>query len=103
MSTTLPVKSPGEAVTVMFDFSSETASVTGPVVSINLHSQVVADASPAAMLSGVASVGTNPAQVFQRIMGGLAPNDYGLLCTATAANGDILTVPAVLPVRALPV
>lgn len=102
-TTVLPVKQPGESVTVMFDFSSETASVTNPVVTSSLGLPAVADPTPGAMVSGLASVAQgNAAQVLQRIGGGLAGNDYDLICTATAANGDTLICPAVLPVR-LPV
>ena len=79
-ATTLPAKLPGEAVTVLFDFSSETTAVSAPSTTSSLFTPVHADAAPSAMISGAATVsGTNPAQVFQRIAGGLADNDYTLL------------------------
>ena len=99
-ATTLPAKLPGEAVTVLFDFSSETTAVSVATTTSALYTPVHADAAPSAMISGGATVsGTNPAQVLQRIAGGLADNDYLILCSATAANGDTLICPAILPVR----
>ncbi|MDE2353837.1 MAG: hypothetical protein KGL17_02330 [Betaproteobacteria bacterium] len=100
-TTVLPAKQPGESVTVLFDFSSETASVTNPVCSSSLGLPAVADPTPGAMVSGAPSISPgNAAQVLQRFAGGLAGNDYDLICTAAAANGDTLICPAVLPVRA---
>lgn len=99
-TTILPSKDPGEAVTVLFDFSSETASISAPVVAVVVETPATPDNAPAALLSSSASVsGINPAGALQRITGGFNGNDYGLRCTATAANGDTLVCSARLPVR----
>lgn len=99
-----PIKLPSELITVLFDFSLETTAVTGPTVTVSVFwSAGTPDPSPSAIKSGSPTVdGTTLSYVYQHIVGGLDLNDYSILCTATAANGDILTVPAVLPVRALP-
>ena len=98
--TVLPAKMPGESVTVKFDFSSETSAITSPVCTVLLEKPVRADSNPAAMVLGSSQIdGTNPAQALQRFTGGLQDNDYVLLCTATAANGDTLICPARLSVR----
>ena len=99
-----PVKLPSELITALFDFSLETTAVTGPVVTAAVFwSAGTPDPSPSSIISGSPTIdGTTLSYVYQHIVGGLDLNDYSLRCTATAANGDILTVPAVLPVRALP-
>jgi len=103
MSTWLPVKDTSESVVVLFDFSKETASVSAPVVTCSVNWSNSSDANPSAVLSGSPSInGANAAQVFQRVQGGVDLTDYALRCVAVAANGDILTVAAILPVRKLP-
>ena len=101
MTTLLPIKDTIEGITVLFDFSSETASVTLPVTTVVVEQPSVVDNNPNAMVSGAAVVSINPAQVLQRIIGGMNGNDYGLRCVATAANGDTLVCAARLPVRTL--
>lgn len=103
MTTRFPVKTPAESVVVTFDFSGETASVTGPSVEASVLWSMAGDETPAAVLSGAATVsGSNPAHVLQRVQGGVDLTDYALRCTALSAEGDVLVVPAVLPVRQLP-
>ena len=103
MSTVFPVKDVGETVTVMFDFSSETASVSAPTVACSVLWSATSDGSPSAVLSGSPQVsGSNAAQVLQKVTGGVDLTNYALRCTATAANGDTLVVAATLLVRRLP-
>ena len=100
-----PVKLPSEVVTALFDFSLETTAVTNPVVTVSVFWSVgTPDPTPSAIIFGSPTVdATTQSYVYQHIGGGLDLNDYSIRCTATAANGiDILTVPAILPVRALP-
>jgi prolyl-tRNA editing enzyme YbaK/EbsC (Cys-tRNA(Pro) deacylase) len=95
-----PHKDPGESITVTFDFSAETSSVSVPTVVVVVELPAQVDLNPSALVLGSPQVNpANPAQVFQRITGGLDGNDYGLRMTATAANGDTLLCPARLPVR----
>ncbi len=103
MTERLPVKDPGESVVVLFDFSAETASVSSPSVTSSVRWSLPGDASPSAVLDGAPSIsGSNAAHVLQRVDGGVDLTDYALRCTAMSAEGDVLVVPAVLPVRLLP-
>ena len=104
MTTRYEDKDPTESVVVIFDFSKATTSVTLPTVSAAVKwSDGTPDPAPSTVLSGVPTIsGTNAAHVLQRVLGGLAWNDYSLRCVAQGANGDTLLVDAVLPVRTRP-
>lgn len=91
----LSIKDPVETITVTFDFSLITASVSSPAVTSTVASGG-ADATPAAILSG--SPQTSGAKVLQKIIGGLAGTNYDLRCTATAADGSVYLLADVLPI-----
>lgn len=74
-----------------------------PSVEASVLWSMAGDETPSAVLSGAATVsGSNPAHVLQRVQGGVDLTDYALRCTALSAEGDVLVVAAVLPVRQLP-
>ena len=103
MSTRLPVKDPAESRVVTFDFSKEATSVSSPACTCTVYWPAAGDPSPAAVLSGQPQVnGSNPAQVFQLVTGGLDVNDYALRCVALDQNGYPVVVAAILPVRKQP-
>jgi len=101
MTTRFPVKLPGETVTVAFDFSAEAAAVSAPAVQCWTAWSAAGDQSDVRAGAPIVDP-ANPAQVLQQVTGGVDLTDYALLCTATGANGDVLQVPAVLPVRRQP-
>jgi phage gp36-like protein len=89
-------KDPGDRILVEFDFAKDAASVSSPDVIITV--QTGEDASPAAMLDGAPQV--VGAKVLQWLIGGKDGVDYALQCTANGTGGAVLTIEAVLPVRA---
>lgn len=95
----LSTKGPGETVTVTFDFSALTASVTNPSVTATVDSGLP-DSNPAAMLSGALQI--VGAKVLQQITLGQAGTNYELSCAITAADGASRYVLAdVVPVLTL--
>jgi len=93
-------KDPNETPVVEWDFSADTASVSAPSVSVSVRwfYGPSTDTAPSSILSGAATV--VGAKVYQRTTGGVDKVDYLMTCTATAADGTILELPAILPVRA---
>jgi hypothetical protein len=105
MTTRYPDKAPGESVVVTFDFSKEATAVSGPSVTCTVlwTESDTPDPTPENVRSGEPEVsGSNAAHVLQRVVGGEDMTDYAMTCTATSSAGDVLTVPAVLPVRIKP-
>ena len=97
MSTTLlPAKDPAEIITVAFDFSSLTSSVTSPGLTVSAASGKE-DANASAMISGSPAVAG--AEVRQRIIGGQAGTTYALRCVVDAADGSRYVLTALLPVE----
>lgn len=85
MSTTFSPKRVGEIYIVAIDFAAITPTPTAPVVTVEWVDGT-ADASPAAMKSGAATVvGTS---VQQKIVGGVAGAGYRLLFQADAPDGS---------------
>ena len=70
-------KDPAEKIVVTFDFEALAATVSAPVVSVELAGGVT-DATPAAILSGSPNV--SGAKVLQLVIGGVANADYRLRC-----------------------
>ena len=91
----LSSKDPGETITVTFDYTALTTSVTAPTVMCTMASGIV-DASPSALLSGSPQI--SGAKVLQKIVGGLNGANYDLKCVATAADSSIYALADVLPV-----
>lgn len=94
----LSSKAPSELITVTFDFSALTTSVSTSTVVPSVSSGN-ADATPAAILSGTAQ--TSGAKVLQQIQNGVNGTIYELLCTATAADGSRYQLADLLPVVAI--
>lgn len=103
MTTRFPDMDPDEAgIVLTFDFSKEVASVSGPTVTCEvLWSD---DAAPIGDVRvGAPEVSsTNAAHVLQAVTGGTDWTDYALRARATGPNGEVLVIPAVLPVRRKP-
>ena len=104
--TQVSIKDPAEEVTVVFDFSGLTESVTEPAVSVAVGwyaNEMTPDATPNNILFGAPQISEdNAAHVLHKIVGGLRLHDYKLRCVAEAENGDTVLVTMILPVRALP-
>jgi phage gp36-like protein len=97
MTTRFTDKDPADIITLNFDFSADADAVTSPTVTATVVQGT--DPDPALILVGAATV--EGAVVRQRVQGGLAGVDYGLICRAT--NGDdSLSIEAILPVRFRP-
>ena len=88
-------KDPSEKITVTFDFSALTTSVTLPIFTIQSDSGPV-DPSPSSILWGSPQI--IGATVLQKIIGGLGHTYYGIRCQVTAADGSIYVQDDVLPV-----
>lgn len=99
----MPCKGTGESVVLGFNFADECASVTGIVgVAVTVESSIAGDPTPSALLSGAAAIDSvNPAQVNQRITGGVDGTEYNVQCTATTDRGDTLSMVFIVPVRQL--
>jgi hypothetical protein len=92
----LSPKDPAEIVTVTFDFSALTTSVSAPSVTC-VYSSGVSDSNPTAVLSGVPQIiGT---KVLQAVQLGQDATHYELRCTVTAADGSKYVLADVLPVN----
>ena len=76
-------KAPAEIITLTFDFSALTASVSAPVTTVSLQGGI--DPSPGALKSGNPQV--NGAKVLQLIQGGVVGAQYRCECLVTAADG----------------
>ena len=87
-------KDPGETITVTFDFSRLTTSVSSPSVAISVEAG--SDADPEAIRSGTPQV--SGALVLQQIVAGLSGVSYHLRCTATGADGSVFVIAGTLPV-----
>lgn len=92
----LSEKDPAEIITVTFDFTALTASVSAPVITATAHSGVV-DPAPQAIVSGPAQV--DGAKVLQQIVGGVAGANYALRCEIDTPDGQHFALVDVLPVR----
>ena len=77
-------KDPLEVVTITFDFSALTSSVSAPVITVTSSSGAL-DPNPSAVLSGVPQV--NGAQVMQQVALGQDQTYYEFKCKITAADG----------------
>jgi hypothetical protein len=98
--TTWPAKTPGEKVTARFDFTKDLDDGDA-IESIEFVVTVLAgvDASPQNILDGLPVL--KGARVFQRLQGGLADCSYLVECRASTAQGNLLILARVLPVKAL--
>ena len=87
----------GEVDDIPFEFELGTGeTITGsPVMSCTVY-RGGPDATPAALLSGAATVSGNV--VTQRVSGGVAGTVYTVLCRVTTSAGRVLAVAAHLPV-----
>lgn len=91
-------KDPDEDVFVTFDFVDILAGdaiVGTPTVTCTVD--VGTDAQAANMVSGTATAVAGVVQ--QKIIDGVAGNDYRLRCVATTAGGRTLVLAMILPVR----
>lgn len=87
-------KDPAEIITITFDFSALSASVSAPTISVTPVFSI--DASASAILSGGPQV--TGAQVKQLVQGGVSGAYYDLKCTVTAADGSKYVLSEILPV-----
>jgi len=96
---TLPIKDPDERVLLEFDFAPDLPAADTVSTALVAVEAVVAgeDASPSAVLDG--SPAASGQGVLQWIEAGEEGASYRLLCTATTAQGRVLVLRAVLPVR----
>jgi len=97
------IKYPGEKRTVTFDFAAMLAGTTlagTPTVAVSVwgSNNAAADATPANVLNGAASIAGST--IVQPIQGGVKDVDYLFTCTApTSSAARILQKQAVLSVR----
>jgi len=91
-------KDPADVITVEFDFTLDATSVSSPTVTVS----VVTGADPDPGLILVGSPTISGAIVRQRVQNGLGGVDYFFKCVASNGS-DVLTIDAVLPVRARPI
>jgi hypothetical protein len=98
--TRLDTKDPAERKVITFDFANQLEPGVA-IASTTLQVEVVqgTDPSPAALLEGAASL--RPAEVLQRVAGGVSGAVYQLRCLATDASGLVHLVTTLLPVRRL--
>jgi len=92
-------KDPLESVTVTFDFSALTTSVSNPSM---LYSSVgrVGDPAPSAIQEQSPTV--SGAKVLVQVFAGISGAAYSIKCTALAADGiSYYTLVATLPVNSL--
>jgi len=96
---TLPAKDPDERVLLQFDFGADMPAADTVASALVAVEAVVAgaDATPAALLDG--SPAASGQGVLQWVEAGEEAASYRLLCTATTAQGRVLVLRAVLPVR----
>lgn len=95
---TLPAKTPSEAKLVTFDFTTEAVAgntLSGPTVAKAL----ISGNDPGAASLTVGSAVAVGLQVQALVSGGVDGADYQLTCTATASNGEVHQILAVLAVR----
>jgi hypothetical protein len=78
-------KTPSEIVTITFDFTALTASVSLPTIDIVVASGGT-DPSPSAVKRGSPQI--LGAKVMQEVQGGLDGVYYDVRCVATGANGS---------------
>jgi TRAP-type uncharacterized transport system substrate-binding protein len=93
----LSSKDPAEIVTLTFDFSALTTTVTAFTIAISRIGGA-ADAAPLSMLSGSGSI--VGAKVLQKIIGGVDGATYDVKCTADAADGSRYALADLLAVAA---
>ena len=99
----LPTKGTLESVVLGFDFSAETLSLTIVSVTCELRPDGADDPDPTAVLDGPPQVDIgNPANVLQRVIGGVNAASYTIQCTVTTPDGDTLTLGVILPVSEFP-
>lgn len=92
-------KQPGEIITLAFDFGFDNVGViSSPSVAVALAAGT--DPDPALILVGAPTV--DGQLVRQRVRDGVIGADYLLTARATAENGDLLEIDALLPVRQKP-
>jgi hypothetical protein len=95
---TLPAKDPAERVLLLFDFGAEMPAGDTVATALVAVEAVVAgqDATPAVLDGGPTASGQ---AVLQWVIAGVEAASYRLRCTATTAQGRVLVLRAVLPVR----
>lgn len=89
-------KAPGEVITLSFNFSRLTSSVSSPVVTATRHAGAD-DAAPSGILFGAPQA--SGAKALQKIVGGVPGTDYLLRCQVDAPDGSRYFLDGVLPVR----
>ena len=89
-------KDPAEIITVSFDFSALSETVSAAAVSAAWHDGT-ADPAAQAIVSGAAQV--QGAMVLQQIVGGQAGTTYRLRCQVDLPDGRRYVLATVLPVR----
>jgi hypothetical protein len=97
--TNLPVKDPLERVPLTFDFAAEMdAADSLSTIAVVVEALVAgADASPNAVLDGAPIIAGRLA--VQWLQAGVTGASYRLRATGTSAQGRVLVLRAVLPVR----
>lgn len=91
----LSTKAPAETITVTFDFTTLTSSVSAPVVTVFVNSGN-ADTTPSAIKSGSPQI--SGAKVLQQFTAGQAGTFYEVTCQIAAPDGSIFVLADVLPV-----
>ncbi len=91
----LSYKDPDEVITLTFDFSALTPSVSSPVISISVLSGI--DATPNSIVSGSAQIAGG--KILQAIAGGIDGVVYKLKCQIDAPGGSRYVLAANLPVK----
>ncbi len=100
MTTQLPNMGTRESIVVSFDFSRESAAVSGAVFDVWAEGQIAQDPTPLNIIDGAAEIdGSNPAVVLQRISNVKDSTNYRIQCTVNTIEGDTLTCPVILPAR----
>ena len=87
-------KDPSEIVTLTFDFTNILAAPLTPAIVPTVVNG--SDATPSAILSGVAVV--IGSTVTQKITGGLSGVSYKVVCTVNGADGSKYVLADILPV-----
>jgi hypothetical protein len=93
----LSSKTPGEIITVGFDFAALTTTPSAPTITAIVHSGT-ADAAPQDIVTGLPQV--SGTWVYQQITGGVDVCTYLLTCRVDAPDGNRWDLSALLPVCA---
>lgn len=95
----LPAKTPREVITVIFDYSAVSTSVSAPIVSVESVAGSRPDLNPSAVLQGPPQV--SGAKVLQQMSGGLSGTYYEFNCIAQLVDGTTYELTGTVPVRDL--